>query len=286
MKPKKLRTGGRILLIPPDAIVENPLRARIYYNDAKAEELVRSVAAHGLVEPITVCAGSGGRYVIVSGERRYRAAKALRLPYVPCVLIRADAESALVISLSNHLTQDALSCFETAMCYEKLKNCFGLPYEEIASVLGTDLSEIVRKVRLLGIPPALRRRMLENGLGEAYAKLLVRHPDAQKEALLDAVIRDRLTLGEAKALSEKLLCESALPDTAEKGSLRAYYKDITVFQNTIERAYNAMRAAGINAELQQNETDAAAEYLIRIPKPDTGRRVRTPPDQQAPASAS
>ena len=266
MKQRKLKTGGRILLIPPEDIIENPLRARIYYNDAKADELIRSIAAHGLIEPITVCAGSAGRYVIVSGERRCRAAKALGLPYVPCVLIRADAMQSLLAGLSNQLTLEPLSCFETAMCYEKLKNGFGLPYEEIAEMLGADLTEVLQKVRLLGIPPALRRRMLENGLGEAYAKLLIRHSDAQKETLLDAVIRDRLTLGEAKALSEKLFGDEA-PEGPEKGSLRAFFKDITVFQNTIERAFSAMRASGIQAEIKKTETSAAAEYRIRIPKP-------------------
>ena len=65
----KLQAAGQILLIPLQYVKENPLRSRIYYNDAHTLALMRSIAQSGIVEPLTVCRGAGGKYVIISGER-------------------------------------------------------------------------------------------------------------------------------------------------------------------------------------------------------------------------
>ena len=77
MKNEKLKSVGQILLIPINQITENPLRARIYYNDRRTDELTYSIAQSGIIEPLTVCAAKNETYVIVSGERRFRAAKKL-----------------------------------------------------------------------------------------------------------------------------------------------------------------------------------------------------------------
>ena len=262
MKRNRVKTGGQILLIPLKAIRENPLRARIYYNDARTDELIRSIGEDGIVEPLTVCAGAKGSYIIISGERRYRAAKALGFDFVPCVLIESDAESSVFTCLSNQLNHDPLTYFEVAICYEKLRDYFGLTYEETAERLGVSLAEVMSKIRLLQIPPKLRKIILEHALSENYAKLLLHHPDDQKEVLLERILRDRLTLYEARALS----AEMRGTIRTDRTQIRTYFKDINVFVNTIDRAYAAMRAGGVTARVEKAETDESVEYRISIRK--------------------
>lgn len=262
MKNAKLRTGGQILLVPIRDLRENPLRPRIYYNDTRTDELIRSVAVSGIVEPLTVSAAENGTYVIVSGERRYRAAKALGYPFVPCVLLESDAEQLLFTGLSNQLTHDPLSFFEIARCYEKLRDYFGLTYEQTAERLGISTGEVLSKVKLLQIPPMLRKKILEHGLSESYAAILLRHTDAEKETLLDRIIRERLSLSEARTVSAQMLQGSA----ERQGSIKTYYKDITVFVNTIDRACAAMAQGGVDAAVEKTEDDREVTYRIAIRK--------------------
>ncbi len=259
MNKTRLKSGGQILLVPVRSIVENPLRARVYYNDNRIDELIRSVAASGIVEPLTVCAASNGDYILISGERRLRAAIALNYDFVPCVLIESDAESSVFTNLSTHLTHDPLSFFEIAMCYEKLRDYFGLTYEETAFRLGVNPAEILEKVRLLQIPPKLRKEILEHSLSENYAKLLLRHRGEEQERLLNEIVTEHLSLREARKRSAELRGGNA--------KIRTFYKDVTVFINSLDRICDSMHTGGINAEVQKTETAESVEYSIRIPKP-------------------
>ena len=258
---KKLRTGGQILLVPIRDLRENPLHPRMYYNDTRTDELVRSVAVSGIVEPLTVTAADDGGYVIVSGERRYRAAKALGYDFVPCVLIGSDAENLLFTGLSNQLTHDPLSFFEIAQCYEKLRDAYGLTYEETADRLGVSPAEVLAKIRLLQIPPKLRRTILEHGLSENYAKLLLQLSDAQKETLLTRIIRERLSLSEARAA-----CTEIVHGSPRQGSVKTVFMDAAVFINTIDRACAAMAEGGVEASAEKTEDDTKVEYRIMIKK--------------------
>lgn len=262
MKRNRVKTGGQILLIPLRAIRENPLRARIYYNDSRTDELIRSIGESGIVEPLTVCAGAKGDYIIVSGVRRYRAAKALGFDFVPCVLIESDAENAVFTCLSNQLTHDPLTYFEIAICYEKLRDYFGLTYEETADRMGIPLAEVLGKIRLLQIPPKLRKMILEHALSENYAKLLLHHPDHEKEILLERILQDHLTLSEARALSAQMRRGEA----QQTAQIRTYFKNIHVFVNTIDRACAAMRAGGVAARVEKAENEETVEYRIMIRK--------------------
>lgn len=248
--------------IPLQMLSVNPLRARIYYNDEKTRQLIRSIRVFGIIEPLTVCYGTGGKYVIVSGERRYRAASLLGYKKLPCVLSSADLETSLFMALSNEISSSKLNYFETALCYEKLHDYFEITYEETAERLGLDVSEILSKVRLLQIPMKLRKQMIENGLSDRYAKILLNIPDREKEKLLDEIIGERLTLSEAKERAKGYLAR-------EKPQTRKYltfFKDMTVFVNTIEKAYDTMKAGGIESELEKTEEDDYVEYRIKIAK--------------------
>ena len=256
----KLQSCGQILLIPLRSIRENPLRARIYYNDAHTDELVRSIAASGIVEPLTVCKGAGGKYVIISGQRRYRAAKELGFSMVPCVLIESDAENALFTGFSNQLAHDPLNFFEVAVSCEKLRDAFGLTYEETAARVGMPLPELLNKVRLLQIPAKYRKAIVEHALGESYARLLLRHPDEQKGELLERILREHLSLREARAASDALL----RPVRPAPARIQTRFRDATVFVNTIDRACRAMKSAGVPADVRKTEGPAGIRYEIEI----------------------
>ena len=265
MKERKLKAAGRILLVPTRDLRENPLKPRIYYNDMQTDDLIRSVAANGIIEPLTVCPKPDGTYLIVSGGRRYLAAKALGYSRVPCVALSTSAENLLFISVSNQLNHAQLSFFEIARCCERLHDESGLTYEQTSQRLGMSVAEVYAKLRLLQIPPKLRRPMLENGLGESYAKLLLRHSDEQKEALLTQIIDEHLSLSDARTRSAALLRET--PE--RQGSVKTVFKDINVFTNTIDRTCAAMEQGGVIADIEKSEDELSVTYHIVIQKTGT-----------------
>lgn len=262
MKNEKLKTGGQILLIPTDKISENPLRARIYYNDKKTDELISSIGEAGIIEPLTVCSSKRGEYIIISGERRYRAAKKLGFKNLPCVLIDCSPEKSILTCLINSITHEPLNYFEVAMSYEKIKEYFGYSYEQTAAMIGVETNEVLSKVRLLQIPPKLRKIIIEYGLSQKYASILVRHSDKQKEELLKRITEERLSLIQTKKLSEEMLN----PKDEQKNTVQTYFKDINVFVNTIDRTCETMKNSGINADMQKTDNENRVEYLISIPK--------------------
>ena len=160
------------------------------------------------------------------------------------------------------MTHEPLNYFEVALSYEKIKEHFGLSYEQTAAKLGVDTNEVLSKIRLLQIPPKLRKTMIEYGLSQKYANILVRHSDEEKEILLNSIIKNRLPLSETKKRSEKLLN----PDEEEVKTIQAYFSDINVFVNTIDRAYETMKNSGIDAKIKKEETQEDVKYLISIPK--------------------
>ena len=262
MKTTKLRPAGRIVYIPLRLLRSFPLRPRVYYNAEAEAELTNSIAELGIVEPLTVCYGDGDRYYIISGERRFRAAKALGLEEAPCVLAELDDLDAVLFRISDGFQHEELNYFEKAEYIERVSLSFSIEYSELAEKTGVPLQELRSFSRLLNIPPPMRRRMIENGLTERFARLLLHHADDQeKKALLDEIIGDRLTLSQAKARSEEIL-QGKKP----KRRILTFFRDLTVFLNTIEHAVDTMRESGIAANSEKRETDELIEYRITIPK--------------------
>ena len=281
-KPR-VRAAGQILLVPAEKLRVNPLRARIYYNEESMARLTRSVAAFGILEPLCVVAASDGNYVLVSGERRFRAARRLGFETLPCVLLPGGGEESLYASLSNAVCGAPLSFFEVALAVERLHDRFGVPYEEIARRLGLEPGEVYSRLRLLRIPPPLRLVMVENGLSEAYARIFLPLEEADMTRLLDEVGKERLTLCEAKARARALLSPDELrstvfpngdgptralrsPDEGEKGRVVTFYKDSSAFRNTIETAVERCRTVGLPAQMDREERGDEVEYRIRMKK--------------------
>ena len=263
MKNERFRVGGQILYIPVAYLNENPLRPRLYFNLEALSELSDSIAEIGIVEPLTVRYAADDRYYVISGERRLRAARLLNLEELPCVLVDFDEKKAAFSCLAQNTRRAELNFFETAAFLERLHDTYGYTYWQLSEKTGIPVQEIHMKLRLLAIPPPLRRAVVENGLTERFAQLLLRHNDgAEEKERLDKSVAAGLPPSQAKERSGELLKK-------KKPGRRVYLrfvKDLTVFVNTIDRAVDAMVESGVPAESTKTETEACIEYRVRIPK--------------------
>jgi ParB family chromosome partitioning protein len=187
-------------MLPVEAIERNPNQPRKRFEEAKLEELAASIREHGIVEPILV-RKQGGRYRIVAGERRWRAAQRAGLGEVPAVVREASEREAFELALVENLQRADLNAIEESEAYDVLLRDHGLTQEEVAKRVGKERSTVTNALRLLKLPEEVRDAVRDGRLdmGHARALLGLDDPEAIRKAALRA-IRDRLSVRATEAL--------------------------------------------------------------------------------------
>lgn len=157
----KARSG--LAEIPVGKLRPNPGQPRRVFDDDGLAELADSIRRHGVLQPLLVSDDGAGTYVVIAGERRWRAAKAAGLKTVPAVIReRLDARDELALALVENLQRRDLSALEEARAFEHLKSEHGLSQAEIAEQVGMSRSTVANALRLLRLPEAIQE-MVESG---------------------------------------------------------------------------------------------------------------------------
>jgi ParB family transcriptional regulator, chromosome partitioning protein len=167
--------AGEIRKLRLSAIVPNPMQPRRVFTDGELEDLTASIRENGLLQPLVVrpAPGSPDRFELVAGERRFRAVSRLEWPDVPVVVRDADDETLLVLALVENLQREALNPLEEAEGYEALQERFGMKHADIARAVGKDRSTVANLVRLLGLPPSIRKLVEAGELAQGHARALL-----------------------------------------------------------------------------------------------------------------
>ena len=165
--------SARVRYIPINDIRPNPQQPRRRFDSESLQELAASIAAYGILQPLTV-RQQGAVYELVAGERRWRAARIAGLRQVPCLLARVDEEDAALLALIENLQRRDLDCWEEAEALSRLIARYGLSQEEAARRLGRSQPAVANKLRLLRLPDSVRQFLQENGLTERHARALLR----------------------------------------------------------------------------------------------------------------
>ena len=267
-----VRRGG-IIYLRTDELSPNPVQPRRRFDGEALAELSESIKTYGILNPLTVRL-RGGKYELVAGERRLRAAKLAGLQEVPCILLDVNMEDASLIALVENLQRRDLDFIEEAAGINQLIRMFGMSQEEAARRIGKSQSAVANKLRLLKLPPDVLEALRENGLTERHGRALLRlqRPEAQREALA-YIIDNGLTVAATDAYVDALLSspEPEPPAEPEKPEHKRTFvlKDVRVFLNTLSRSIDLMKQGGIDAGVQRQETEDSLILTISIPKTKT-----------------
>ena len=257
---------GNIVWLPTEDIAPNPVQPRKRFDDKALEELSQSIQSYGILNPLTVRC-RGGRYELVAGERRLRAAKLAGLTEVPCILLDVSMEDASLIALVENLQRRDLDFIEEAVGLSRLIRMFGLSQEEAARRIGKSQSAVANKLRLLKLPRDVLEGLRDQGLSERHGRALLRldDPNAQRMALA-YMAENALTVAAAEEYIEALL--SAPEEAADKPEPRRalILKDVRVFLNSLNRSLDLMKQGGIDAGVKREETEDSLILTISIPK--------------------
>ena len=259
-----LMESTRVTMISPDYISPNPDQPRRYFDPDGLTELAESIRVHGILQPLSVRRKGGGRYELIAGERRLRAAMICGLEQVPCLVLEVSRESSCLLSLIENLQRRDLDFWEEAKALERLISVYGLSQEEAAAKVGKSQSAVANKLRLLRLPQEVLTLLRKNGFTERHARALLRlpTPEAQKEAAL-RLVREGWTVARTERYVEEVLGDQA----REKKSRRPMLiRDVRFFLNTLDHSLTVMRSAGVDAQCQRVEEGDDLLLTIRIPK--------------------
>jgi ParB family chromosome partitioning protein len=257
------KTENKILLIPQGDILPNPNQPRRRFDYDELEGLAQSIRANGILQPLLVRQLNDGKYELVAGERRLRAARLVGLTKVPCIVNEISESESAVFAVLENLQRSNLDYFEEAEAIALLMSDYRLSQEELCKKLGKAQSTISNKLRLLKLSEEMRYRISRAGLTERHARALLSITDEVQRARALSIIIDRhLTVSESESLVEQMLRKNEAP----KRQMLKGFKDIRIFINTLNNAVDTIRRAGIDADSVKTETDEYVEYIVRIPK--------------------
>lgn len=266
MQATKLRPGtrrGGVIWLPVDELEPSPMQPRKNFPDGELQELSESIAQYGVLNPLTVRLRDG-RYELVAGERRLRAARLAGLCDVPCILLDVSLEDASLIALVENLQRRDLDFIEEANGLSQLIKLFGMSQEEAARRIGKSQSAVANKLRLLKLPDDVLCSLRDNGLTERHGRALLRLQDENMQrAALEYMIEHDLNVAAADAYIEVLLRE---PEEKTDPKRTFVMKDVRVFVNTILHGLNLMKQGGIAAGMKREETENELILTISIPK--------------------
>lgn len=262
-----LKKDNKISEIPIIKIRPNKSQPRHVFNEDELAALSRSISENGVLQPITVRRISATEYELIAGERRLRASVLAGLKKIPCIVIKCSDKESAVFALLENLQRSDLGFFEEARGISKLIRRFGLTQEEAARKLGKSQSTIANKLRLLKLTYEEQEWILNAGLTERHARALLRidDKDVRREAL-SKIISDKLNTQQTDSLVSIMLKTLGQPVIRQKGISKVVIKDVRIFVNTINKAIDTMRLAGIDAQSNKTDNESFIEYTIRIPK--------------------
>lgn len=181
-------TMSQLRQLPTADIIPDPDQPRRFFDEEALRELADSIRRHGVVQPIVVTP-RGAQFMIVAGERRWRAAQLAGLVEMPSIIRSLSDQHRLEVSLIENLQRRDLNPLETATAYMKLRDQFNMTLEQIGQhVGGKSVSAISNTLRLLKLPSVVRTALFENKISEGQARTLVGLPDDVAEDLLQQAI--------------------------------------------------------------------------------------------------
>ena len=194
------RTDGSLTHIPLNVVEPNPFQPRHEFDQAALDELAASMDAAGLLQPIVVRPGHNGRFEVIAGERRVRAARQLGWSEIGAVVREVDDRTLLTFALVENLQRDALSPIDEALGYQRLILEFAASQADVAALVGRSRPAVANALRLLKLPESVQELVHQGRVSTGHARALLSLEDsADVIALADKVVAEGLSVRELES---------------------------------------------------------------------------------------
>ena len=198
-----LRTGGSssICEIELSKIQPNPDQPRSVFDEESLDELTASIRSLGIIQPITVKETGDGQYLIISGERRYRASLKAGLTQIPAYVKTAEDDNVVEMALIENIQREDLNAIEIALAYQKLIDNYGLTQEQLSERVGKKRTTIANYLRLLKLPAEIQMGLKDKRIDMGHARALISVEDPEVQiALYEQILADGLSVRSVEEL--------------------------------------------------------------------------------------
>ena len=212
--PPAAGDGPRAIAI--DLVQRNPQQPRKHFDEGELNELAGSIRTHGVLQPILVRPIAGGKFEIVAGERRWRAAQRAGLHSIPAVVRELNEVDVLEIAIVENVQRSDLNPIEEAQGFQALIDRFGRTQEEIAEAVGKSRPHIANMLRLLKLPEDLQEMVRDGRLSSGHARAILTAPDPR--GLAQRAIKEGLNVRDVERLAQQAKDEKHGPRASSPGS--------------------------------------------------------------------
>ncbi len=212
--------------LPLDALQTGKYQPRTRMDEGSLAELAESIRSQGVMQPVLVRAIDGGRYEIIAGERRVRAAAIAGLAVVPVLVRDVPDESAAVMALIENIQREDLNPLEEAQGVQRLIDEFHLTHEDAAAAIGRSRSATSNLLRLLNLAKPVRTMLIAGDLDMGHARALLAIDAARQITLATEVVAKRLSVRETEKLVGRAQADGAAPASGRSSAARTSTSDI------------------------------------------------------------
>lgn len=264
-----LAQGDELLEVDIDLIEPNPDQPRFHFNEAKLEELAQSIRANGLVQPILLRRVASGRYQLVAGERRWRAAQRAGMHKVNAVIRSIPDAKLLELALIENIQRQELNPIEEAQAYQRLIQNLGLTQDEVAQRVGKDRSSIANYLRLLKLPTKIQKMLEEDLLSMGHARaLLGLETEKEQLRLAEEVIAGKLSVRETEQAVKRATSSPSIRESSTANSndanIRAAELKLKRYLGTPVKINLSQNGGKIEIEFgSMNELDRIYSIIMR-----------------------
>lgn len=191
LKDSAVEAVTSILRIPVSQVEPNPKQPRRDFDEQALQELAQSIKIHDIIQPITVSKISANKYRLISGERRWRAAKEAGLKDIPAYIRQANDQELLELALLENLQREDLNAVEVALSYKRMMEELDYTQEQVAERMGKDRSTVTNYIRLLKLPPDIQVAVRSGELSMGHARALINVDTVDKQLYIFNQIKEK-----------------------------------------------------------------------------------------------
>jgi ParB family chromosome partitioning protein len=227
LKTQVVEQVTTIQRIDVELIEPNPKQPRRDFDETALNELSVSIKMHDLVQPITVSSIPGGKFRLISGERRWRAAKLAGLKDVPAYIRQANDQQLLELALLENLQREDLNAMEVALSYKRMMEELSYTQEQVAERMGKERSTVANYIRLLKLPPDIQVAVRTGVISMGHARAIINVDTVDKQLYIYNEIKSKgLSVRQTEELVRRLYKTAQPVKNTVKASLPPAYKKI------------------------------------------------------------
>lgn len=245
---------GAVAEIPLDNIEANPFNPRTHFEEKSLEELKNSIQQHGIIQPLTVRKMGRNKFQLISGERRFKAARMAGLKEIPAYIRVANDQTMLEMALVENIQRQDLNAIEVAFSYKRLLDECKLTQDQLAQKIAKSRTSITNHLRLLKLPPAIQLGVRENLISMGHARALVSVGDENKQLkIYERIVEENLSVRDV----EQLIRGNDVP---KKSSSTTKEKPAAVSKD--QKAFTKSFGSKISSSVKINKTPKGDGKLI------------------------